>query len=286
MKVYASFPENYELIDAGNELKLERWGDYITIRPEHQAYFKSGLPMNEWRKLAHWEFIPSSLGSLNGEWKKLQPEAPEHWEITISGLQFALQITSNKHIGLFPEQHENWKFIGNFLTAQQRFLNAFAYTGAASCFGAKTGAEIVHCDSVKGMIDWGKLNAELSGTPSIKWVLEDAFKFISREIKRGNKYHLVQLDPPAWGMGTNKEKWKLERDLPNLIENALELLEKGGTLIVNTYSPKMGKEKIDAILKQLDSNFKSTNEELWMKSTSGKALYYGVLTRISRLPLR
>jgi 23S rRNA (cytosine1962-C5)-methyltransferase len=286
MKIFAAFPENYELIDAGNEFKLERWGDVITIRPEHQAYFKPGLPKSTWYEKAHWEFIPNSAGSLNGTWKKLKEDAPQQWDIRINGLLFSLEVTSNKHIGLFPEQHENWEFICKKLDENKRFLNAFAYTGAASCFGAMEGAEVIHCDSVKGMIDWAKINAELSNIYSIKWVLEDAFKFINREVKRGNKYDLVQLDPPAWGMGANKEKWKLEKDLPSLVSASIELLNKNGTLILNTYSPKMGLEKIDGILKELGKSFTYTNQELWMKSTTGKSLYFGVLTRITRLSPR
>jgi len=286
MKVYSEFPENYELIDAGNEFKLERWGEIVTIRPEHQAYFKPGLSKTDWQNMAHWEFVPNSTGSLNGTWKKLKADAPDHWEIRIKNLHFSLEVTSNKHIGLFPEQHANWEFIEQTLTAEKRFLNAFAYTGAASCFGALTGAEVVHCDSVKGMIDWAKINAERSHIHSVKWVLEDAFKFINREIKRGNRYDLIQLDPPAWGMGANKEKWKLEKDLPALIDSSTQLLNKNGTLILNTYSPKMGIEKINSLLTHLGPNFKLSNQELWMKSTSGKLLYFGVLTRITRLHLR
>ncbi len=210
MKIYSNFPSNYELIDAGNEFKLERWGEIITIRPEHQAYFKPEFSLEHWKELAHWEFIPNSVGSLTGTWNRLKGNAPQEWSMDVDGLLFHLQVTSNKHIGLFPEQQINWSFISEQLNDQKRFLNAFAYTGAASCFGAKSGAEIIHCDSVKPMIDWAKNNAELNQISTIKWVLEDAFKFISRERKRGNKYDLVQLDPPAWGIGANKEKWKLE----------------------------------------------------------------------------
>lgn len=278
MKVFAPFPENYELIDAGDELKLERWGDIITIRPEHQAYFKPEYSKEHWNELAHWEFVPQSAGSLTGSWKKLKGGAPESWNMSVNGLTFLLQITSNKHLGLFPEQQVNWSFISECLDHSKRFLNAFAYTGAASCFGAQTGAEVIHCDSVKGMIDWGKKNAELSGISTIKWVLEDAFKFIAREKKRGNKYDLVQLDPPAWGLGANKEKWKLERDLPQLIEEAIQLLQPNGTLILNTYSPKVNLEKLNALCSQITSNFE--NQELWMKTSTEKKLFFGILTRI------
>lgn len=281
MKIFSGFPSNYELIDAGNEFKLERWGEIITIRPEHQAYFKPEFSLEHWKELAHWEFIPNSAGSLTGKWNRLKGNSPEEWKMEIDGLSFQLQLTSNKHIGLFPEQQINWSFISDYLTPGKRFLNAFAYTGAASCFGAKTGAEIIHCDSVKPMIDWAKKNAELGGISTIKWVLEDAFRFIGRERKRGNKYDLVQLDPPAWGIGTNKEKWKLEKDLPSLLEESMELLNPGGTLILNTYSPKMNLAKLNALCGNFE-NCSFDNKELWMKTTTGKNLYYGILTRIVR----
>jgi 23S rRNA (cytosine1962-C5)-methyltransferase len=201
MKSFSNFPENYELIDAGGGRKLERWGAVTTIRPEHQAYFGAVLSKKEWSNLADWEFIPKSEGSLQGSWKKLNPQAPEEWEFPTNSVTFLLRITTNKHLGLFPEQQINWEFISSNLNPSKRFLNAFAYTGAASVFGRKTGAEVIHCDSVKPMLEWGKQNQEISNLEGIKWVHEDALKFIQREVKRGNKYDLVQLDPPAWGLG-------------------------------------------------------------------------------------
>ncbi len=284
MKVSAPFPEGYELIDAGNGRKLERWGHIVTIRPEHQAYFPAVLSNEEWKTRAHWEFIPVSEGAINGTWKQLDNSAPDKWLAEINGLYFNLEITSNKHIGLFPEQVLNWNFISEFLSPEKRFLNAFAYTGAASVFGAATGAEVLHCDSVKGMLDWGRLNMESNGLDGIKWVLEDALKFISREKKRGNLYDLVQMDPPAWGLGAKKEKWKLEDKLPELMHEALGILKPGGVLILNTYSPKMNRERIASLCDDFGSDFEAENHELWMKSTSGKKLYFGILTRIKKLP--
>lgn len=281
MKSVANFPENYELIDAGGGRKLERWGAITTIRPEHQAYFGAVLSKKEWSNLADWEFIPKSEGSLQGNWKKLNPQAPEEWYFESSGLVFNLRITNNKHLGLFPEQQFNWEFISTHLNASKRFLNAFAYTGAASLFGRKTGAEVTHCDSVKNMLDWGKKNQAASNLEGIKWVHEDALKFIQREVKRGNAYDLVQLDPPAWGIGAKGEKWKLEELLGTLIAEAIQLLSKSGVLILNTYSPKVDTSFIQRITKELHIPDKQvTHTELWFKTTSGKELYYGIVTRI------
>lgn len=281
MKLVANFPENYELIDAGGGRKLERWGSVTTIRPEHQAYFGAVLSKKEWSNLADWEFIPKSEASLQGTWKKLNLKAPEEWLFSSAGLVFNLRITNNKHLGLFPEQQINWEFISTHLNASKRFLNAFAYTGAASLFGRKTGAEVVHCDSVKPMLDWGRQNQLESNLDGIKWVQEDALKFIRREVKRGNTYDLIQLDPPAWGLGAKGEKWKLEELLGTLIEEAVQLLSKSGILILNTYSPKVDVPFIQKITKELAIPSKQVEHaELWFKTTSGKELYYGIVTRI------
>ncbi|WP_343748302.1 class I SAM-dependent methyltransferase [Fluviicola sp.] len=282
MKSFGAFPENYELIDAGGGRKLERWGTIITIRPEHQAYFAAVRSKKEWQDLAHWEFLPKSEGSLQGTWKKLKPDAPDEWIFTThSDAAFTLRITNNKHVGLFPEQHINWEFISESLDASKRFLNAFAYTGAASVFGRKSGAEVIHCDSVKPMLDWGRQNQLNSGLDGIKWVHEDALKFIRREVKRGNTYDLVQLDPPAWGLGAKGEKWKLEDLLGTLIFEAFQLLNKSGVLIINTYSPKVDIATINQLIRETGIRASKTeNSELWLKASSGKELYYGILTRI------
>lgn len=282
MKSFGAFPENYELIDAGGGRKLERWGTIITIRPEHQAYFAAARSRKEWQDLAHWEFLPKSEGSLQGTWKKLKPNAPDEWLFsTHSDAAFTLRITNNKHVGLFPEQQINWEFISAYLDSSKRFLNAFAYTGAASVFGRKTGAEVIHCDSVKPMLEWGRQNQLNSGIDGIKWVHEDALKFIRREVKRGNTYDLVQLDPPAWGLGAKGEKWKLEDLLGTLIFEAFQLLKQSGVLIINTYSPKVDIATINQQIRETGVRASKTeNSELWLKASSGKELYYGILTRI------
>ena len=281
MKLFGTFPENYELIDAGGGRKLERWGEIITIRPEHQAYFKPGLSDADWKRMAHWVFQPTKEGSLNGTWKSLKENSPKKWQVRMGEAVFNLEITSNKHIGLFPEQHINWEFISSFLNPEKRFLNAFAYTGAASIYGKLTGAEVLHCDSIRGMLDWGRLNMESSNVFEIKWVLEDALKFIQREQKRGNTFDLIQMDPPAWGLGAKGEKWKLEELIAPLIEACLNCINPKGVLILNTYSPKLDVAKTTQILAQFKSSIHSSEcNELWLTSTTDKHLFYGVLTRL------
>ncbi len=273
MKQYGSFPTGYTLIDAGGGLKLERWGEYVTIRPEHQAYFKSALPHNEWRKLADFEFYPVSEGSLNGTWKALKQGLPTEWALQSGSCIFNLALTSNKHVGLFPEQQIHWNELVQ-LTPQDRFLNLFAYTGAASCFARTSGAQVTHVDSVKAMNEWGKKNMESSNLQDIRWIQDDALKFAEKELKRGNTYTIIQMDPPAWGMGAKKEKWKLENLLPELLQTTVNLLAPGGKIILNTYSPKITLKDLENQAKHLQVKHYEVFE-LWLKTEQGNALYYG-----------
>jgi 23S rRNA (cytosine1962-C5)-methyltransferase len=269
---------DYELIDAGGGKKLERWGKVITIRPEVQAYFKSEKTFTEWSTLAHWEFIPKN--GQSGDWKQLKKDAPTSWTISFDQLKFHLELTKFKHLGLFPEQRINWEMISGHLKSENKFLNLFAYTGAASCFARKTGADTVHVDSVKQLIGWARMNMESSGLLDIKWVLEDALKFVLREKKRGNKYHGIIMDPPAYGHGSKGEKWKLEDKIDELMAVAKDILEDDGFLIMNTYSPTLDVKMIQSLAEIYFSNRPFEVKELWMKTTTGKDLYFGNLLRV------
>lgn len=276
-RIYSQGWEDYELLDAGNGKKLERWGGIITIRPELQAYFKPGKTEQEWRKLAHWEF--TETGSQSGAWQALQADAPKKWLIGYRDLRFQLELTHFKHLGLFPEQRSNWDFLAEHLPAAGRFLNLFAYTGAASCTARQTGAETVHVDSVKQLLTWAHTNMEISHLSDIKWVREDALKFVERELKRGKSYDGIIMDPPAWGLGAKGEKWKLEHKLEALMTGAQGLLAKGGFLILNTYSSSVGLAEISRLAQHYFPPQNICIGELWMQTNTGKALYYGNLLR-------
>jgi 23S rRNA (cytosine1962-C5)-methyltransferase len=280
-RVFTQGWEDYELIDAGGGKKLERWGKIITIRPELQAYFKSEIPFSEWSKMAHWEFIPK--GGQSGVWKQLKKDAPREWVITYQKLRFRLELTKFKHLGLFPEQRINWDLISEKITSEDRFLNLFAYTGAASCVARYTGAETVHVDSVKQLITWAKSNMEESRLLNIKWVLEDALKFAQREQKRGNKYKGIIMDPPAYGHGAKGEKWILEEKIDELMASAAELLDDDAFLIMNTYSPTLDVPMIESLAEMYFSDRDVDVKELWMQTTSGKDLYFGNLLRVGTL---
>jgi 23S rRNA (cytosine1962-C5)-methyltransferase len=278
-RIYTQPWKDYELIDAGGGKKLERWGSIITIRPEVQAYFKTEKTFKEWEQVAHWEFVVKN--NQSGTWKALKKEIPKEWSIAYNSLKFQLELTKFKHVGLFPEQRTNWDFIQKNLQPEDKFLNLFAYTGAASCAGKSVKAEVLHVDSVKQLVTWARKNMDSSGLEDIKWVVEDALKFAEREKKRGNKYQGILMDPPAWGIGAKGEKWKLEDKIDELLATASTLLARNGFLLMNTYTPTIDFRTIERLARKHFPKKKWEVKELWMKTTSGKDLYFGNLLRVT-----
>jgi 23S rRNA (cytosine1962-C5)-methyltransferase len=278
-KIFSQGWEDYELIDAGGGKKLERWGKIITIRPEIQAYFKSELPFTEWRKIAHWEFQEGK--GQTGTWKSIN-KASKFWSIQFKGLSLKLELTQFKHLGIFPEQRINWDFILNELEPGDKFLNLFAYTGIASCIAKKTRADVIHVDSVKNLISWSKENMEISKLSDIRWVHEDALKFIKREVKRNNQYKGIIMDPPAWGLGAKGEKWKLEDQIDSLVSTSAKLLEENGFVIMNTYSPTVSYEFLKEMLPLYFDEKNISLNELWMQTSTSKQLYFGNRVVIQR----
>lgn len=288
-----NFPD-YELIDCGNFEKLERFGNYILIRPEPQAVWDKKLSNAEWEKRAHVKFIQK--GSHTGEWQK-RKQMPDKWQINYEIknthsqtpnpnhqiLRFKLSLTSFKHIGIFPEQAVNWDYIYesiSMLKAEQpRFLNLFAYTGGASLAAKSAGANVIHLDSVKQTVTWARENMELSKLKNIRWVVEDALKFVRREVKRGNTYHGIILDPPAYGMGTGGKKWKLEENICEMMKYVFELLdEKNHFLILNVYSLGFSSLVIENLLSDFAKDKLETGE-LYLFSKTNLKLPLGIFGR-------
>lgn len=229
---------DYELIDTADGERLERWGDVTLIRPDPQIIWKNPGEAAEWQT-AHARYIRSDKGG--GAWD-YRRKLPESWKISYGDLTFMVKPTGFKHTGLFPEQAVNWDYCGELIRAAGRpinVLNLFAYTGGATLACAAAGASVCHCDAVKGMVDWARTNAKLSGLDDkpIRWIVDDANKFIRREIRRGTKYDGVILDPPSYGRGTNGEMWKLEDCIFELMTNITELLtDKPLFVLLNSYT--------------------------------------------------
>ena len=289
-------PENwkdYELLDAGHFEKLERFGQYITIRPEPQAVWPKQWSNADWEKQAHVKFVPRS--SSQGDWKKIK-QMPEQWKINyecriknseFKKIEFRLGLTSFKHVGVFPEQAANWDAITAFLSKQNKpkFLNLFAYTGGASLAARAAGADVTHVDSIKQVVSWANENMQLSGLDNIRWMVDDALKFVKKEVRRGNTYNGIILDPPAYGHGPNGEKWKLEDNITEMIDEVLKLLNPDKhLLILNAYSLGFSSIIIENLLRSYAKENKSALEtgELFLKAKSGIKLPLGVWGRLTK----
>jgi 23S rRNA (cytosine1962-C5)-methyltransferase len=287
--------KGYELIDSGAYEKLERFGEYILARPEPQACWNKSLSEDEWKKTAHVSFIrekgnPQKEGE-KGHWI-FNKKMPEQWFISYEykemKLKFRLGLTAFKHVGIFPEQAENWNFIYDSLhelrLSKPRVLNLFAYTGGASLAAKAAGAEVVHVDSVKPVVTWARENMEASGFDGIRWVVEDAMKFVRREVKRGNTYHGIILDPPAYGRGPEGEKWVLEENINELIKLCSQLTEeKNSFFVLNLYSMGFSALVADNLINSYFKVF-ATKEfgEFYFSDRSEKKLPLGIFYRFRR----
>jgi len=242
--------KDYELIDSGEGEKLERFGKYTLIRPEPQAIWSKVLSEQEWKKMAHAKFVREKADKfrfsddVKGGWSR-NPEMPESWNVSYQynnlSLTLRLALTSFGHVGVFPEQGNNWNFIydtiSDWKANKPRVLNLFAYTGAASVVARSAGAEVIHCDASRPGINWANQNMQLNNLTDIRWVYEDAFKFVRREVRRGNKYNGIIMDPPPYGRGPEGEKWTLQEQLNELILMSSQLLEKKHCFfILSTYA--------------------------------------------------
>jgi 23S rRNA (cytosine1962-C5)-methyltransferase len=265
------------------------------MRPEPQAIWNKSLSQREWEELYNAKFQRKKTVNKDfddrGEWI-LKNNMPEQWVINYKygelEMRFRLGLTSFKHVGIFPEQSENWNFIFETIRRQNqtspKILNLFAYTGGASIAAKAAGADVFHVDSVKQVISWAKQNMENSGLNNIRWVVEDAMKFVKREVKRGIKYSGIILDPPAYGRGPEGEKWVLENSLNELMFLCSELLEPENSLLVlNLYSVGFSALVADNLV---NSYFKHTNEkefgELFIEDKFSKKLPLGVFVRFVR----
>lgn len=303
---------DYELIDSGGFEKLERFGPYVTIRPEPKALWDKSMPESQWKRTAHTLFSPGAGFSKAGKedsgvWTMLKG-MPEQWRISFPvspsenasdspvALSLRLGLTAFKHVGVFPEQAPNWNYIYRQVrrlcennrkrgeNRPPRVLNLFAYTGAASLAAKAAGADVTHLDSVRQVVTWAKNNMESSGLDGIRWIIDDAMKFVVRQVRRGTVYDGIILDPPAYGRGPDGERWKLDECLNDIMKGCSSLLSPvNAFLVLNLYSNGYSAMLSDTVVAcTFGPAGRRTSGELVLEDRAGRVLPLSVFTRLER----
>lgn len=247
---YSTDWKDYELIDCSCGERLERWGDIILIRPDPQVIWKTPKTNPLWRKA---DAVYHRSKSGGGNWEIIN-KIPAYWSIDYKDLTFNIKTMGFKHTGLFPEQAVNWDYTREIIKKANRpvkVLNLFAYTGGATIAPLAENAHVVHVDASKGMVAWAKENAVSSSLQdrSVRWIVDDCIKFVQREIRRGNKYDIIIMDPPSYGRGPGGEVWKLEDEVYNFVELCSELLyEDSLMMLINSYTTGLSSSVMEYIL--------------------------------------
>ncbi len=278
--------ECYELIDFGEGRKLERFGSVVLDRPcpaaEHQPI---ELPERWSEAVSRYERLGDS-----GRWVPIGGPVPAPWEATWDPLTVRLKCTPFGHVGLFPEQVANWRWIARRVGTGNRpcrVLNLFAYTGVSTLFAAAAGAQVVHVDAAKNVVQWARDNARLSGLGEapIRWIVEDARRFVQRELRRGNRYEAIVLDPPSYGHGPKGERWQIDRDLVPLVQECAALLDQERRFfLLSCHSPSWGPSELSALLQEtLSGSCQATAQThagpLTLVTAEGRPLAAGVTAR-------
>ena len=258
---------DYEVLDTSAGEKLERWGDYILVRPDPQVIWNTPHKVREWKQ-KNGHYHRSNKGG--GQWEFF--DLPEQWEISYGNLKFHLKPFHFKHTGLFPEQAVNWEWSGNLIREAKKknpgkeikVLNLFAYTGGATVACADAGAAVTHVDASKGMVTWAKENAAASGLANapIRYLVDDCVKFVEREIRRGNHYDAIIMDPPSYGRGPKGEIWKIEEKIFPLVQLCTKVLaDKPLFFLINSYTTGLQPAVLSYMLNlELKSRFGGTVE--------------------------
>jgi len=241
--------KDYEVLDASDGEKLERWGSYILVRPDPQVIWNTPRTDPLWRKYDA-RYLRSATGGGGWDANRL----PERWQIRYQDLTFNVKPMNFKHTGVFPEQADNWDFVRARIRAEKRplsVLNLFAYTGCATLAAAAEGASVCHVDAARGMVSWARENAASSGLENapIRWIVDDCAKFVEREIKRGRRYDAVIMDPPSYGRGPSGEIWKLEKDLYPFLELVSGVLsDDPAFFVINSYTTGLAPSVVGYLL--------------------------------------
>ena len=267
--------KDYELLDASDGERLERWGKYILVRPDPQVIWKGAASHKAWKQ-AHAVYRRSSNGG--GGWVK--NTLPAQWNIGYGDLSFVLRPMGFKHTGLFPEQAANWDWFSELIRKSGRktvrVLNLFAYTGAASVACSSAGALVTHIDASKGMVERAKENAKINGITNIRFIVDDCVKFIEREIRRGNTYDAIIMDPPSYGRGPSGEMWRLEDNLADFVELTKKVLsDKPLFVLINSYTTGLQPTVIANILKSVFGHANVEADEIGLPTEEGLVLPCG-----------
>jgi len=279
--------DSYQLLDSGNSEKLERFGDYVLRRPDPQALWRPTLESRVW-EAADYKFVRES--DRGGSWITTD-NAPKSWDIKVNGASLRIAPTPFKHVGLFPEQSSNWEWVSDQRhkmrdISKPKLLNMFAYTGAASVLAAKDGWQVTHVDAARPSLDWAAQNAAQSGLSekSVRWVFDDCLKFAQREVRRGNKYHGILLDPPHYGRGPKGEKWQFEEHIAPLLDACRQLLAstKNSFVVISTYAIGYSPLAFENMLRDFGDG-QVESGELWLpQKDSDRRLPCGFCARYSR----
>ena len=276
--------KDYEILDMADGEKLERWGDIVLIRPDPQIIWKDKSFPNKWKNV-NAKYNRSKSGG--GSWENTK-NLPKVWQIKYNNLVFNIKPMGFKHTGLFPEQAVNWDWMIDKIQKEKReikVLNLFAYTGGATVACLSAGASVCHVDSSKGMTAWAKENVVSSGLEkaSVRYIVDDVFKFVNREIRRGNKYDAVIMDPPSYGRGTNGEVWKFEENVDELISLCKKVLSDNPLFfLVNSYTTGISSTVLENILKMklMEKNGKYSSGEIGLPmSNSNLILPCGIFAK-------
>lgn len=271
--------DTYQLLDCGDFKKLEQVGPYRLIRPSPAAVWSTSLPQNEWEK-AHSTFYRDSTG--NGEWRNSQ-DLPTEWTLKLAEIKFIIRPTQFGHLGVFLEQEKNWGRLYELAKPQGAedlpILNLFAYTGGSTLAAARAGASVVHLDASKTSVGWARENArqnQLEEAP-IRWITDDVTKFVEREVRRGNQYRGIILDPPSYGQGPKKQAWKIEKHLISLLRNCKKILRPQQSFVIFTcHSPGYTPQALENLLVQmLGTKSEVQSEEMVISSSTGQPLPSG-----------
>lgn len=267
--------KDYELLDCSEGERLERWGDIILIRPDPQVIWKTYKKHPLWRK-ANARYHRSNSGG--GKWEAYT-RIPAEWNINYNDLTFHIKTMGFKHTGLFPEQAVNWDYMTELIKKAGRpvkVLNLFAYTGGATIACLRAGASVTHVDASKGMVQWARENAELSGVSDkpVRWLVDDCIKFVQREIRRGNKYDIIIMDPPSYGRGPGGEVWKLEDEVYNFVSLCSEIIADDAiAMFINSYTTGLAPSVMQYILGSImvpKFGGKVSSDEIGIPVTSSK----------------